>query len=92
MLGGIGFTMAIFISGLAFPDSPGARDVAKLAVLMGSVVASVLGLVVLLRRHATAPPPEPVEGTITMDESLESLEERLGGAPRDLPAGSAGGD
>jgi NhaA family Na+:H+ antiporter len=42
-LGGIGFTMAIFIATLAFPDTE-ALAAAKLAVLVGSAAAAVLGL------------------------------------------------
>jgi NhaA family Na+:H+ antiporter len=51
-LGGIGFTMAIFIATLAFPSAD-ALAAAKLAVLVGSAAAAVLGLVLgakLLRR------------------------------------------
>jgi NhaA family Na+:H+ antiporter len=51
-LGGIGFTMAIFIATLAFPHA-GALAAAKLAVLVGSAAAAVLGLLLgarLLRR------------------------------------------
>jgi NhaA family Na+:H+ antiporter len=43
-LGGIGFTMAIFIATLAFPSAD-ALAAAKLAVLVGSAAAAVLGLV-----------------------------------------------
>jgi NhaA family Na+:H+ antiporter len=51
-LGGIGFTMAIFIATLAFPSAD-ALAAAKLAVLVGSGGAAVLGLALgsrLLRR------------------------------------------
>ena len=43
LLAGIGFTMSIFISMLAFND-PQTLSVAKLAVLIGSVIAGVLGM------------------------------------------------
>jgi len=42
-VGGIGFTMAIFIAELAFPGSP-FLGVAKLAVLIGSAIIAVIGL------------------------------------------------
>jgi Na+:H+ antiporter, NhaA family len=42
---GIGFTMAIFVAGLAFPEGP-LLLVAKLGVLVGSVVSATLGAVV----------------------------------------------
>jgi Na+:H+ antiporter, NhaA family len=43
LLGGIGFTMSIFIANLAF-DEPQLLTAAKLAVLLASAVAAVLGL------------------------------------------------
>jgi NhaA family Na+:H+ antiporter len=46
MLGGIGFTMALFIASLAFKNDP-ALEAAKLGVLGASVVAAVLGLTFL---------------------------------------------
>lgn len=46
MLGGIGFTMAIFVSNLAFSNSE-QIELSKVAVLCGSVVAAVAGFVFL---------------------------------------------
>ena len=45
-LGGIGFTMAIFIANLAFADSPFLPQ-AKLAILCASLVAGILGYLLL---------------------------------------------
>jgi NhaA family Na+:H+ antiporter len=45
MLGGIGFTMSIFITNLAFSTQPDMIDASKLAVFSGSLVAGVLGAV-----------------------------------------------
>jgi NhaA family Na+:H+ antiporter len=42
MLAGIGFTMSIFISALAFTDSA-TEDIAKMSVLVASLLAMVLG-------------------------------------------------
>jgi Na+:H+ antiporter, NhaA family len=56
-LAGIGFTVAIFIAGLAFPDGSPLEDAAKIGVLAGSVAAAALGVAVLLavsRRDASA--------------------------------------
>jgi Na+:H+ antiporter, NhaA family len=51
---GIGFTVSIFIAGLAFPDD--ARlELAKLGVLLGSVLAAIVGTM-LLRRGERTPP------------------------------------
>lgn len=54
LLGGIGFTMALFIANMAFSD-PAALATAKLAILAASFLAGVAGTVVLLaaaRRHS----------------------------------------
>ncbi|MFW2350018.1 Na+/H+ antiporter NhaA [Qipengyuania sp.] len=45
-LAGIGFTMSLFIGGLAFVD-PGQTDAVKLGVLSGSLVSALLGMTVL---------------------------------------------
>ncbi|MES2288586.1 MAG: Na+/H+ antiporter NhaA [Pseudomonadota bacterium] len=46
LLCGIGFTMSLFIGGLAFPDQPQA-DAVKIGVLMGSVLSAIAGTAVL---------------------------------------------
>ena len=43
LVAGIGFTMALFIATLAFPPGP-LIDVAKLAILLASLIAGVIGL------------------------------------------------
>lgn len=52
-LTGVGFTVAIFISGLAFEEQQALQDQAKLAILTGSAAAALLGLVLLYARSAT---------------------------------------
>jgi NhaA family Na+:H+ antiporter len=47
LLGGIGFTMALFIAGLAFAGAPGLLVAAKLGILGASFVAGVTGWLVL---------------------------------------------
>ncbi|MBQ9691052.1 MAG: Na+/H+ antiporter NhaA, partial [Eggerthellaceae bacterium] len=47
ILGGVGFTMAIFVANLAFTDLA-IRTTAKAGVLTGSVLAGILGFTVLL--------------------------------------------
>jgi NhaA family Na+:H+ antiporter len=44
LVGGIGFTMSLFVASLAFPDER-TLGVAKLAVLVASATAAVLGLI-----------------------------------------------
>ena len=56
LLGGIGFTMALFIASLAF-KSDALLESAKLGVLVASVVAAILGLIWL--RFALAVPATP---------------------------------
>jgi NhaA family Na+:H+ antiporter len=55
-LAGIGFTVSLFIAGLAYTD-PADLDAAKIGVLGGSVVAAIVGLVSLLlvSRRSRAP-------------------------------------
>ena len=48
MVAGIGFTVSLFISGLAF-DNPLVGDEAKIGILVGSLVAAVAGLAILSR-------------------------------------------
>ncbi|MFO0568990.1 MAG: Na+/H+ antiporter NhaA [Polyangiaceae bacterium] len=45
LTGGVGFTMSLFVAGLAFPPGP-ALETAKLAILVGSTVAGVTGYLV----------------------------------------------
>jgi NhaA family Na+:H+ antiporter len=54
-LGGIGFTVAIFIAGLAYSDQALIDD-AKVGIFVGSIVSGLLGAVLLLtlgRRRAS---------------------------------------
>jgi NhaA family Na+:H+ antiporter len=47
-LGGIGFTVSLFITNLAFADRSLA-DVARVGIFAGSLLAGVLGSLILLR-------------------------------------------
>ncbi|MEX2081586.1 MAG: Na+/H+ antiporter NhaA [Dehalococcoidia bacterium] len=57
LLGGIGFTVAIFITGLAY-DDPALVDEAKIGILAASLVAGVLGYLFL--RTTTRPAPKAI--------------------------------
>jgi NhaA family Na+:H+ antiporter len=68
IVAGIGFTMAIFIAGLAFPPGP-ALETAKLGVLSASLVAGVLGL---LGGRVLLPAAPAPEGAATAAEAEAS--------------------
>ncbi|MCC2546715.1 Na+/H+ antiporter NhaA [Hymenobacter sp. BT175] len=56
---GIGFTMAIFIANLSFTE-PARVDLAKLAVIIGSLLAALVGLLVLHLADKADERPAPV--------------------------------
>jgi NhaA family Na+:H+ antiporter len=48
ILGGIGFTMSIFITNLAFPGNPSALNASKMAILLASLTAGISGFIWLM--------------------------------------------
>jgi Na+:H+ antiporter, NhaA family len=54
---GIGFTVSIFVTGLAFDDSA-LQDESKIGVLIASTIAAALGTALLLRRNPQAEEPQ----------------------------------
>ena len=54
MVAGIGFTVSLFISRLAF-DDPAVADESRIGILVGSLIAAVVGLAILSR---TEPRPK----------------------------------
>lgn len=63
LLAGIGFTVALLVSELAFPALPGQLASAKAAILSASVIAAVLASLALLSRNRRH------RGTLTSPES-----------------------
>ena len=65
ILGGIGFTMSIFIANLAFGSSPGIVNSSKMAILLASLIAGIGGYVWLWivargrNSNEGEAPPEP---------------------------------
>jgi NhaA family Na+:H+ antiporter len=55
-LGGIGFTVSLFIADLAFAD-PALTDSAKVGIFIGSIVSGLLGAALLLGRARSTTPP-----------------------------------
>ena len=54
ILGGVGFTMAIFVANLAFPAHPELITNAKIAILSASTLAGVIGFVFLMLQAKAA--------------------------------------
>lgn len=66
-LGGIGFTMALFIAGLAFDGTP-RLDQAKLSILLASAGAAIVGRQIVLgslKREKAEPQPDPQQSVET---------------------------
>jgi len=81
ILCGIGFTMSLFIGGLAFPGAPLLVEEAKIGILMGSLVAALTGLVVLRLaplhpQHEAA--EREAEGEIRADGDVRDVAEPRG--------------
>jgi NhaA family Na+:H+ antiporter len=55
-LAGIGFTMSLFVAGLAFGSNPELLDASKLGTLTGSVCSTIVGAAVLLAALRKAKP------------------------------------
>lgn len=80
-LGGIGFTMSIFVDTLSFGDypelAPMLRDMGKIAVLMGSLCAGVLGTVLIsIVNKFQKTPAEPAPGADVTD--LNDIKDLVG--------------
>ncbi len=66
LLCGIGFTMSLFIGGLAFPGHPALAEQARIGTLAGSLLSALAGYVLL--RLAPAPATLPDQSVPDRDE------------------------
>lgn len=74
LLGGIGFTMSIFIANLAFAGQADAVDASKMAILFASLTAGLLGFAWL---KAMGGPLATDSDTGTMDLDRSAMPDRL---------------
>jgi len=67
-VGGIGFTVSLFIADLSFPGDEALTSEAKLGILAGSLLAAVLGIALLARGG-------PVSEDSEADDAEEDVED-----------------
>ena len=60
-MAGIGFTVALFIAGLAYPTTPALQNQARVGILAGSMLAAALGALLL---HCSLPRPATPGGVL----------------------------
>jgi hypothetical protein len=78
MLGGIGFTMSIFIANLAFAGDAENVNASKLAILLGSLTAGIIGFLWL--KFLCNRSEERIAGgerLVGLEQRVRSLEKRM---------------
>jgi NhaA family Na+:H+ antiporter len=79
ILTGIGFTMSLFIAGLAFPDRPELFEQAKIGILAGSILSALAGWTAL--RLARSPDVEDPDEVDDVDEAERLFAQKRRGPP-----------
>jgi NhaA family Na+:H+ antiporter len=64
VVGGIGFTVALFIAALAFPDDPHLLMEAKLGIILGSLASGVIGAAILVATPELAPSEPRIKAAV----------------------------
>ncbi len=67
LIAGIGFTVSLFVTSLAFPDQPEIADLAKTGIFVGSTIAGLAGYAMLRTTKdpgAAKPSAEPADSEI----------------------------
>ncbi|MDN5744183.1 MAG: Na+/H+ antiporter NhaA [Nocardioidaceae bacterium] len=75
---GIGFTVSLFIAGLSFPGSQMLTADAKVGILLASLIAAVVGVLLLLFSSHTETLADGEEPDAAEDEAASSLQETSG--------------
>lgn len=94
IVAGVGFTVALFVTSLSF-DDPAVADAAKIGILAGSLLAGVLGYVVLrscTSEPASTPPEEPRRAATELRGPVTPVVDAAPHGPTNQPAGSGNDD
>ena len=71
IVGGVGFTVALFITGLSFPGNQQLTTDAKAGILAASILAGLIGaLFLLFATRASARPRQPARSSSMVEERL----------------------
>lgn len=63
LLCGVGFTMSLYLAGLAFDEGGAASSAARLGVIVGSLATTAIGVLVLRLMARPGPRPAPTAGS-----------------------------
>jgi Na+:H+ antiporter, NhaA family len=81
MMGGVGFTVALFVASLAFEDAPGVLEHAKIGVFLGSTISALFASLLLTAVGRRYPQPRPPTGPVDRDGDgwidADEVEEQL---------------
>ncbi len=83
---GIGFTVSLFVAGLAF-DDVALEGAAKVGILAGSLVAAVGGTALLARTCRRLPDDGPIVAEVVVPGTVEPTKNGGGSSPTLAPSG-----